>query len=533
MSRQGRFRMTELVISQIKPNRKRNFDVYPVKDEVVEGLMESYRRSGDFGLIPVREIANGRYEQACGHHRLEAMKRLGFLKVAVKIANFSDEEMTRIMIDENATQYGANPAACADSVLAIATDVAYHFFLAENVGLFAEISANNSLICSTEKAFAKIKGKLQKGDITGDVVCVALGGKWQPNGHAKKGDSPLSPDAIDSALQGLKADDHLANKVFAEQKRANAKLAADDAAERRRQQLAEEKAEKLRLAEEQARKLEIARLEAEHEAKVNRQRQRKLEAAERKKADAERKKEQAKLDELRKEAEAAKAEAQLDRDRRAAAARKEEHDRLEKIEKEKELREKARKKAEENKYLAGGTQAMFENNAQFDMFRSIVKKNAQYFPIPEQKSLIETMLDTLGKSEDGGDIRHKVSAEAIRKYLAHEVGERNKELKAINDKAEAEKIARKDAQAISNKARRLHDKLDRDMRETAADVAAILAEGSNVEFVEAFMALPHTRYTYGNLRALERDLPKLLKLLGVAERSISPHVTVDNVVDSQ
>jgi hypothetical protein len=177
MSREGRFNVKELIISQIVANKKRNFAVYPIDEDVVNGLIESYKKTGDFGVLPVREIAPGRYEQACGHHRLEAMKRMGYTRIAVKVAAFSDHEMREIMINENATQGGHNPASIADSVLATATDLAYEIFMHEKL---KEISLSfNAALSHGQCSFGQVKTDESKGKVSADVVCVCMGGKWE------------------------------------------------------------------------------------------------------------------------------------------------------------------------------------------------------------------------------------------------------------------------------------------------------------------------------------------------------------------
>ena len=69
-------------------------------------------------MVP-RKTSNG-YEIACGHHRLEALKRVGISHVDLAVQNYTDEEMLKIMIRENSTQRGnENFGAVLDSIGAV------------------------------------------------------------------------------------------------------------------------------------------------------------------------------------------------------------------------------------------------------------------------------------------------------------------------------------------------------------------------------------------------------------------------------
>ena len=106
-------------IDQILPNPHRNFDIYPIGETQVALLMESISEVGMFLGLPARKTQNG-YEIACGHHRLEALKRTGATHVDIAVNDYSDDEMLKIMIRENSTQRGnENFGAVLDSVGAV------------------------------------------------------------------------------------------------------------------------------------------------------------------------------------------------------------------------------------------------------------------------------------------------------------------------------------------------------------------------------------------------------------------------------
>jgi ParB-like chromosome segregation protein Spo0J len=84
-------------IKKIHPTPYRDFDLYPFEEEQIENLMLSFADNGDFGILPARPNGTpGTYQIACGHHRIEAMRRLGFsmadLKVGDRTASISEED---------------------------------------------------------------------------------------------------------------------------------------------------------------------------------------------------------------------------------------------------------------------------------------------------------------------------------------------------------------------------------------------------------------------------------------------------------
>ena len=70
---------------------------------------------GDFGTIPARKSGDG-YEQACGHTRVEALRRMGATHVEVTVHDYDDEKMLAVMTAENATQRRDHFPAVVDAV---------------------------------------------------------------------------------------------------------------------------------------------------------------------------------------------------------------------------------------------------------------------------------------------------------------------------------------------------------------------------------------------------------------------------------
>ena len=94
----------KIKISDIEPNPYRDYDKDPIDPERIKGLVDSYKRGGDWGGIPVRvhPTKKGKYQIGCGHHRLFAMKKIGIEEIEAAVMDYSDIEMLRTMIVENA-----------------------------------------------------------------------------------------------------------------------------------------------------------------------------------------------------------------------------------------------------------------------------------------------------------------------------------------------------------------------------------------------------------------------------------------------
>ena len=158
-------------INDIIANQERSFALHPMSKAHVKSLIESFGRTGDFGVIPVRELEDGDYEQAAGHHRVEAMRQLGYTHVDCKVLDpeeATNAEMVRIMVNENNTQQGNVNPAKLDSINAIMGQVAYALLLSDTPEQYLEcIGVNNAgaalLAKLTNRSFSEAKGNIEKG----------------------------------------------------------------------------------------------------------------------------------------------------------------------------------------------------------------------------------------------------------------------------------------------------------------------------------------------------------------------------------
>src|SRR5215472_9663817 len=106
-------------LNQIVHNPWRDLKLNPLDDEHIADLREAM---GDFefqGALTGRKRDDGKIEIAYGHARLAAAKKAKIDAVPVEIANLDDDDMLRLMTDENALQTGGHPGATMNEVAAV------------------------------------------------------------------------------------------------------------------------------------------------------------------------------------------------------------------------------------------------------------------------------------------------------------------------------------------------------------------------------------------------------------------------------
>jgi len=92
-----------LGLDQIDPSPFRDLKRFPLNEENVSDLVSKMTSSGVLpatGGISVR-VKGDRYELAFGHHRTEALRRMGHTKIEVLVADIDDEHMVKYLASEN------------------------------------------------------------------------------------------------------------------------------------------------------------------------------------------------------------------------------------------------------------------------------------------------------------------------------------------------------------------------------------------------------------------------------------------------
>jgi hypothetical protein len=356
-----------LKLSSILPNPYRDFDLYPIEQGLVDILKASYSER-DFGVIAVRPMPDGSFQQVFGHHRIEAMRQLGITEARFLVESVDDDQMVREMVAENAGQRGGSFESQVDSVAAIIRRLSFNLLICENTEQFNELcfaEANDKVSNGT---FGKAKANLLKDGSVGQPLISAYA-------HT------LSKGVIDGALAYLKSTGittSLINKVKAQVEEL---LAAKTREEKARVKAAAEAAKAA--AEEEARAkaaAEASRIAAERATAARRA------AAEAKaKADAD----QARKLEASRKARAAQEAAIRAKAQEAADARK---DAL------RAAQEAAAASAEQSRYLHPDSIRILRGERHQRAALSIIKKAPHAFPINDQPKLFREMYKTI----DGG-----------------------------------------------------------------------------------------------------------------------------------
>lgn len=113
---------TQIAIRDILPNPFRRIEHYKLNEEKIIALQESFKATGLWPIIIARwqNGTGSKVEIAYGHHRLEAAKRSFGLdgKMGIIVNSVSDEQMLKMMANENLEDWGAEFIVTMETVQA-------------------------------------------------------------------------------------------------------------------------------------------------------------------------------------------------------------------------------------------------------------------------------------------------------------------------------------------------------------------------------------------------------------------------------
>jgi hypothetical protein len=112
--------LRKVAIGKLRPNPFRRLDEYPILPEKIEALKSSIENTGFWRTIVGRPAADGCVEVAFGHHRLLALLELFGVDESVEILvqDISDEDMVRMMANENMAEWGASGSVEVETIRA-------------------------------------------------------------------------------------------------------------------------------------------------------------------------------------------------------------------------------------------------------------------------------------------------------------------------------------------------------------------------------------------------------------------------------
>lgn len=105
-------------LKDLRDNPFRDSTVDPIDERKVALLVGSINEDEFWGGVTARPSPHGGYEIAAGHHRKRAAEQTGIKSAEILVANFTDAQMVRVLVKENAMQRGDDGYASLGSVAA-------------------------------------------------------------------------------------------------------------------------------------------------------------------------------------------------------------------------------------------------------------------------------------------------------------------------------------------------------------------------------------------------------------------------------
>jgi hypothetical protein len=113
----------QVAIKDLLPNPFRNMEHYKINEKKVEQLIKSFETTGIWPVIIGRKTNNGKVELAFGHHRKEAARQFYnndvSQKIEIIISDLSDEEMLKMMANENQQDFATSFVTEMETVQAV------------------------------------------------------------------------------------------------------------------------------------------------------------------------------------------------------------------------------------------------------------------------------------------------------------------------------------------------------------------------------------------------------------------------------
>lgn len=112
--------LQRIKIKHIKPNPFRNIERYPIREEKVAALIQSFKETGIWPVILARQVGSA-VEIPFGHHRKTAWDRMmkPSDEIEVNIMELSDTDMLKMMAHENMEEWGTSAIVEIETVAAV------------------------------------------------------------------------------------------------------------------------------------------------------------------------------------------------------------------------------------------------------------------------------------------------------------------------------------------------------------------------------------------------------------------------------
>ena len=118
-------KLVNIKLSDILPNPNRDLKFNPFNEEKITALMASIGETGFWTNVIVRKAPDGKgYEQAYGHHRIEAARRSNIKEADFVVRDLDENMMLKMMELENQEDYRYCPLSLLESVKAVVNALA-------------------------------------------------------------------------------------------------------------------------------------------------------------------------------------------------------------------------------------------------------------------------------------------------------------------------------------------------------------------------------------------------------------------------
>jgi len=104
----------KVLVKDLLPNPFRT-ERYPFDEDKIRQLEANIRSTSFWDNILARQ-RNNRFEIAYGHHRLKALQNLNIQEVDIPVKELSDQQMLKIMAQENMEEWKLSPIVTAETV---------------------------------------------------------------------------------------------------------------------------------------------------------------------------------------------------------------------------------------------------------------------------------------------------------------------------------------------------------------------------------------------------------------------------------
>ena len=117
--------LVNIKLCDIRPNPNRDLKFNPLNEEKITALMASIGETGFWTNVIVRKATDGKgYEQAYGHHRIEAARRSNIKEADFVVRDLDENMMLKMMELENSEDYKYCPLSLLESVKAVVNALA-------------------------------------------------------------------------------------------------------------------------------------------------------------------------------------------------------------------------------------------------------------------------------------------------------------------------------------------------------------------------------------------------------------------------